>query len=406
MKKKKYLLLLAMSVCALSLAACGKKDEAPKTDTTVVKEETVVNTDDETATPTPSIEVEAEDPYADNEYAKYAVEFAETIKAKDFDKALSMLKIDSPDFVTADDVERGIYSTSIKDLIGGVGDLTVENVSEDYKKATVTISFGDQSYLFVVLENEDGSYSMPTDGICINDYVITAPRGINVTLDGKDISEYLTTSSGDVSTYTIPQVGYGDKSAVMSLEGFDDVTVNITPTTEGYELFYSITDEDQLNTYYEAYKNLMNGLFKDTFGNVNAETLKPYFYANATGDDIQAVVGLLTTEKGFSSRVFDSGKVPAISYVDGNSAHATEKSNFPDVRVLNGETGAIRMNLAVSKDYSRKDGYVSDEAINLFVTADVVYEDGEMKLMPIFTGRESFTDIFTEWPMSPRNEWN
>jgi len=71
-----------------------------------------------------------------------------------------MLAIESPDFVTVDDVERGLYSTGVKDLIGAVGDIAVTDVAEDYKQASVVVTLGENSYTIPVIEQEDGSVRM------------------------------------------------------------------------------------------------------------------------------------------------------------------------------------------------------------------------------------------------------
>ncbi len=407
MKKRKYLLLLAMSACVLSLAACGKDTDTQKTDTQVVEENAATpaeETSPEEAGTDTSTEVQ-ESPYADNAYAKQALAFTGALQSKNYEEILGMLALDSPDFVTVDDVEKGLYSTGVKDLIGAVGDITVADVAEDYKQASVVVTLGENSYTISVVEREDGSYAISADGICVSDFTITAPRGVAVTLSGKDLTDYLTTSAGDVSTYVIPQVGAGDKEAVLSCEGFDSYTTTITPSSTGSELCLAITDEAAVQAYYDDYKALMNELFAGALNNVNVDALKPYFWSGATGEDIQAVVDYLTDDFGFSGRVSDSNVAPTLTLVDGRDAHSSEEVTYPNARVLNGETGAIRMNLAITKDYSRKDGVVLSESCNLCTSVDVIYEDGAMKLMPVYAGADAFTKIYTSWKMSPDNEW-
>lgn len=407
MKKKKYLLLLAMSACVLSLAACGKDADTQKTDTKVVEENAATpaeETSSEEVDTDTSSKVQ-ESPYADNAYAKQALAFTGALQSKNYEEILGMLALESPDFVTVDDVERGLYSTGVKDLIGAVGDITVTDVAEDYKQASVVVTLGENSYTIPVIEQEGGSYAISADGICVSDFTITAPRGVVVTLSGKDLTDYLTTSAGDVSTYVIPQVGTGDKEAVLSCEGFDSYTTTVTPSSAGIELCLAITDEAAVQTYYDDYKALMNELFAGALNNVNVDALKPYFWSGATGEDIQVVVDFLTDDFGFSGRVSDSNVAPTLTLVDDWSAHNSEEATYPGVRVLNGETGVIRMNLSVTKDYSRKDGVVLSSTCNLFTAVDVVYEDGAMKLMPVYTGADAFTKIYTSWKMSPTNEW-
>lgn len=407
MKKKKYLLLLAMSACVLSLAACGKDADTQKTDTKVVEENAVTPAEEtslEEAGTDTSSKVQ-ENSYADNAYAKQALAFTEALQSKNYEEILGMLALDSPDFVTVDDVERGLYSTGVKDLIGAVGDITVTDVAEDYKQASVVVTLGENSYTIPVVEQEGGDYAISADGICVSDFTITAPRGVAVMLSGKDLTDYLTTSAGDVSTYVIPQIGAGDKEAVLSCEGFDSYVATVTPSSAGSELCLAITDEAAVQAYYDDYKALMNELFAGALSNVNVDALKPYFWSGATGEDIQVVVDYLTDDSGFSGRVSDSGVAPTLTLVDGWSAHNSEEAAYPGVRVLNGETGAVRMNLSVTKDYSRKDGVVLSSSCNLFTAVDVIYEDGAMKLMPVYTGADAFTKIYTSWKMSPTNEW-
>ena len=415
MQYKKYLTLIAMSACVLSLSACGKvtNDSETKPVETIV-EETIdevskdVEQDSAKTSDTEKTEdvKESEDPYANNEYAKQALAFVEAITAKDFDNVHKMLDIDSPEFVTVDDVEKGLYSTKMKDLIGSVGSIEVTDVSEDYKKATVTVLFSDTPYTISVIE-KDGNYVIPADGICVTDFTITAPRGVNVTLCGEDLTNYLTTSTGDITTYVIPQIGSTDKEAVLSCEGFDSVTTIVTPSSADCTLNLAITDEAKLQTYYDDYKVLMNNLFADAFNDTSVDALKPYFWSNATGEDIQTVVNYLTDKDGFSGCVKESGVVPTITLVDSRNAHYTSgnDNNLPDVRVFNGETGVIRMNIAIVKDYSRKDGFVYDHTCNLITCVDVIYEDGTMKLMPVYTGDNLCTKVYTKWPFSTSNEW-
>jgi hypothetical protein len=408
MKKKKYLLLLAMSACVLSLAACGKDADTQKTDTKVVEENAATpaeETSSEEAGTDTSSKVQ-ESPYADNAYAKQALAFTGALQSKNYEEILGMLALDSPDFVTVDDVERGLYSTGVKDLIGAVGDITVTDVAEDYKQASVVVTLGENSYTIPVVEQEDGGYAISADGICISDFTITAPRGVAVTLSGKELTDYLTTSAGDVSTYVIPQVGTGDKEAMLSCEGFDSYTTTVTPTSGGCTLNLEITDEATVKAIYADYTALMNNLFADALGNVSVETIKPYFCSSATGDEIQAVVDLLTDKDGFSGRVSDTNTAPMLTYVDGWSVNSSEGVTNSDVRVLNGETGVIRMNLSVTKSFSIKYGYDEQASLNLLIGADVVYEDGEMKLAPVYTANESCTDVYNKWyTMTSFNEW-
>lgn len=408
MKKKKYLALLAMSICALSLAACGKTADAPKTEDTVV-EESVRDAEqfsETSETSKPNKVEDSDDPFADNEYAKQALDYAQAIMSKDYDAVRGMLALDSPEFVSVDDVERGLYASTQKDLIGGVGDLKVTNVNEDYKKATVTVSFGEALYPISVVEMTDGNLAVSADGLCITDFTITAPRGVNITFGGTDLAGYLSTTAGDDSTYVIPQVGMGDKEAMLVCDGFDACTTTVTPTSAGCTLNLEITDEATVKAIYADYATLMNNLFADALGNVSVETIKPYFCSSATGDDIQVVVDLLTDKDGFSGRVSDTNVAPILSYVDGWSVNSSEGVTNPDVRVLNGETCVIRMNLSVTKSFSIKWGYAEQAALNLLIGTDVVYENGEMKLTPVYTANQSCLDVYNKWnTMASFNEW-
>ena len=64
------------------------------------------------------------------------------------------------------------------------------------------------------------------------------------------------------------------------------------------------------------------------------------------------------------------------------------------------------MNLSVTKSFSIKYGYAEQASLNLLIGADVVYEDGEMKLAPVYTANESCTDVYNKWyTMTSFNEW-
>ena len=403
--KKRLLALVMCGMLCVSVVACGTdkggsdKDEekTESVDDSGDSDEADDMDKEEASVAEDSDSGEREE--SENVYEQVALDFVYVIGDKDYEAVRDLIELESPEFVTVDDIEKGLYASEYKDLIGASGDVSVTESTEDYKSATVTVSRGGSEYT-IALTEVDGDYRVDDSysGILIHDCPIKVTRNVTATIDGEDISGYFTENEAEdgernFAVYTIPDIGVCDKEITLSAEGLPSYTTEVLATSDGIGVWYAL-DEDFAAQVFDDYKTLMNDVFADTYNNATVDALQPYFWSNATGDDLSVVADYLSEYKS------DDGKhvkMPmTLTYVGDYTAH-TEPGVQPAVYVYDG-TGVIHLNMAVTKEWTLSNGgYEDEKVVNLWVSTNVIYEDGELRLMPLWACDDCTAGVWNDW---------
>lgn len=138
----------------------------------------------------------------------------------EYQQAFDMLVIEDTTFVTLDNFSSWFQKSGIIDGY---------TLTEDKRDKTklVNVSSATASYDFYPEKQEDGSWKYRVNELCAQDFVITCPAGIPISLDGIDLAAYATGTTGDITTYTIPQILDAPHSIEIDTYFTDPQTINI-----------------------------------------------------------------------------------------------------------------------------------------------------------------------------------
>lgn len=397
MKRIASIALCLMMV--LSLAACGGKSTPSKTsehEIPIVENNTgndvepvIIETPTITETPDNSESIEPSDTSTDTEvvsdegltaYEQVALDFINAIKDKDFETVLSLISLDSPEFVTKEDIEKGLYSSTYKNVIGAKGEATVTDSTEDYKSAKVVVEIAKEPFTVNIVEKDDGNFvDIQYSGILVYNFSLETPRNVDMYIEGNSIENYLDSNAENRSTYIIPQIGLLEKSIVGKTEQFGDFESKVIPTTSGY-IFNCVLSAEQNESLYKDIKDLLNGILK-TYEETNgdAQAFSKYLASWADADIINTISTDLRTGTP-TSALSDSSydKERSFTYVgDWRGEVSPEK---PPVRIWDGTHESVIVNISITKTWVNHAGIDMNSTENLSGSLIVAYEDGELKI--------------------------
>lgn len=372
MKKKFVLALLCLS-SVLTITACGKTSE-PKNDREATSETAVVTEDTSAVTevmePTESVETSSKEDL--NEYEKLAFDFATAVTSKDFETVKSLIYLPSDEFVTVDDIEKGLYDSSFKNIIGSDSEVIIKSSSEDYQAATVFAEIDKEDFQINIVV-VDGNNYVKVNNLVIEDYTFTAVRGLGVTIDGISVDEYLSENDGNKSTYVISSIGKTDKTIELSSEYWGTYTETITPSNTEYKTYFYIDNESKRKVY-DDIVTLVNNIYSAYESDSSVESIKPYFSENIDPNQLAAFADDLASA--------ELGKYNIKASISSPSDWVDESQGVSRPMVfIYRDDACLRVNLNIVQSWTfSKTGYVSDRSYNRHLTCDVVYENGELKI--------------------------
>ena len=272
MKRKKYLALLALTVC-LAFVGCGKDDI-----------ELIEVTEEEVAEPgtIDVAELSVEDlnkslenmGLAKNERVAYL--FLNAIQGCRYEEAYSYLDISNDKFIDQEDFEWFLPRSNYVDLIDTKYQLDeFESEGDNVNKETLLV-FDDIEVIVKTVLNDNNEWKVDFDEFYVKDWSVTVPRGATFKIDGKEVAkDFISAKQDEDEIYTIPRIAKRSTKVTVVTDATGELSQELIPSDSGDNLQLELAAETY-EPILDEIKNLLNGLCT-TFGSgATAEELRTY----------------------------------------------------------------------------------------------------------------------------------
>ncbi len=222
---------------------------------------------------------------------KFVTQYFEYLLTGNYEKMYEMTDIVESKFIDYDSYSKMMESHLIK---GGIDKYDIElleketdsrtyeikYVKKDETEGTITVKLDRQAEKKYLIFN---SWKVNIEDEIVDKYVLGVPVDMNVTLDGKDIEEYVDTESIDGSTryYELLRIFTGSHNVKISGKNIDALNENIIISHEDTEKVFQLDDfglNPQVACEIEEYSEYVLGqMFAHALEGVEYSGVEPLF---------------------------------------------------------------------------------------------------------------------------------
>ena len=305
--------------------------------------------------------------------------FTDALGKSDMAAVMDRIYLPEDAFISESDIEWYILRSSFAELYGDPCSITDISVNGTAVEKDVKVKAGKRSYGMKLKLGTDNTWKVCVDDAYFENWALKIPGGCGVTVDGKNVSEYLKkgTPGDEKDTYLFTTIAAKEHEISISSSLYGKFTMNVTPksSSETYTAVCRIGEAETANIL-NSVQYIWNSLYDAYAEGQDVPSARRYFSSDYDLNGITAVMNESFPELQKGSGKESYGNFYMSEIIPWNS------NNYGAARLNTDDS--VRVEFGYKIEFSDDSGNYHN--CNRVTDICMVYEDGAYRILSVPDG--------------------